>query len=173
MSFLSNMLFQFVVHYSNRRTTHANPIQLSKLSLPVCHDGVRNCDRRDEAEGGGCGPRDSSADIRFITDGSGPDGLAWWSPASKSPERPMRNMEKQWCNENILVNILLPHTHQHTHQKHILFIGDIKSTGALIPSKFYNKNENLTIPVSLNLVTMSFHMIKFTSWSKYFGRVLM
>lgn len=89
------MLLQFVVHYSNRRTTHANPIQLSKLSLPVCHDGVRNCDRRDEAEGGGCGPRDSSADIRFITDGSGPDGLAWWSPASKSPERPMRNMEKQ------------------------------------------------------------------------------
>lgn len=58
------------------------------VCMAVCHDGVRNCDRRDEAEGGGCGPRDSSADIRFITDGSGPDGLAWWSPASKSPERP-------------------------------------------------------------------------------------
>lgn len=45
------------------------------VCIAVCQEGVRNWERRDEAEGGGCGPRDSSAEIRFMTDGSGPEGL--------------------------------------------------------------------------------------------------
>lgn len=43
---------------------------------PVCHDGVRNCERREEAEGGAWGPRDSRAEIRFMTEASGAEGLA-------------------------------------------------------------------------------------------------
>ena len=56
--------------------------------VPVCQEGARNWESREEAAGGGCCPRDSRAEIRFMTEASGPDGLAWWSPVSNSPDRP-------------------------------------------------------------------------------------
>ena len=56
--------------------------------VPVCQEGVRNWESKEEAAGGGCCPRDSKAEIRFMTEASGPDGLAWWSPVSNSPDRP-------------------------------------------------------------------------------------
>lgn len=58
------------------------------MCIAVCQDGVRNCERREEAEGGGWGPRDSRAEIRFMTEASGAEGLAWCRPVSKSPDRP-------------------------------------------------------------------------------------
>lgn len=56
--------------------------------LPVCQEGLRNWERREEAEGPGWGPRDSRAEMRFMTEASGPAEPAWWRPVSKSPERP-------------------------------------------------------------------------------------
>lgn len=56
--------------------------------LPVCQEGLRNWERSEEAEGPGWGPRDSRAEMRFMTEASGPAELAWWRPVSKSPERP-------------------------------------------------------------------------------------
>lgn len=47
------------------------------MCIAVCQDGVRNWERREEAEGGGWGPRDSRAEIRFMTEASGAEGLAW------------------------------------------------------------------------------------------------
>lgn len=60
------------------------------LGLPVCQEGLRNWERREEAEGPGWGPRDSRAEMRFMTEASGPAEPAWWRPVSKSPERPAR-----------------------------------------------------------------------------------
>lgn len=61
----------------------------SNIAPPVCQDGVRNWDSREEAEGGGWGPRDSRAEIRFMTEASGAEGLAWWRPVSNSPDKPL------------------------------------------------------------------------------------
>lgn len=58
------------------------------LGLPVCQEGLRNWERREEAEGPGWGPRDSRAEMRFMTEASGPADPAWWRPVSNSPERP-------------------------------------------------------------------------------------
>lgn len=61
----------------------------SGIAPPVCQDGVRNWESREEAEGGGWGPLDSRAEIRFMTEASGAEGLAWCRPVSNSPDRPM------------------------------------------------------------------------------------
>lgn len=63
------------------------------LRLPVCQEGLRNWERREEAEGPGWGPRDSRAEMRFMTEASGPAEPAWWRPVSKSPERPGQGQE--------------------------------------------------------------------------------
>lgn len=69
----------------------------SNSALPVCQDGVRNWERREEAEGGAWGPRDSRAEIRFMTEASGADGLAWCRPVSNSPDRPFAKEIKLKC----------------------------------------------------------------------------
>lgn len=58
------------------------------VCMAVCQEGLRNWERREEAEGPGWGPRDSRAEMRFMTEVSGPAEPAWWRPVSKSPERP-------------------------------------------------------------------------------------
>lgn len=58
------------------------------VCMAVCQEGLRNWERREEAEGPGWGPRDSRAEMRFMTEASGPAEPAWWRPVSKSPERP-------------------------------------------------------------------------------------
>lgn len=71
----------------------------SNSALPVCQDGVRNWERREEAEGGAWGPRDSRAEIRFMTEASGADGLAWCRPVSNSPDRPFaKEIKKETRN---------------------------------------------------------------------------
>lgn len=79
--------------------TRSLPLELqycinSTPELPVCQDGVRNWERREEAEGPGCGARDSSAEMRFMTEASWVALLAWWSPVSNRPERPGVGREK-------------------------------------------------------------------------------
>lgn len=77
---------------------HNPPSELPRgavqICLPVCQDGVRNWERREEAEGPGCGARDSSAEMRFMTEASGVALLAWWRPVSNRPERPGVGREK-------------------------------------------------------------------------------
>lgn len=55
---------------------HPGPPELV-MSLPVCQEGLRNWERREEAEGPGWGPRDSRAEMRFMTEASGPAEPAW------------------------------------------------------------------------------------------------
>lgn len=50
---------------------HPGPPGLA-MALPVCQEGLRNWERREEAEGPGWGPRDSRAEMRFMTEASGP-----------------------------------------------------------------------------------------------------
>lgn len=70
----------------------------SNIAPPVCQDGVRNWDSREEAEGGGWGPRDSRAEIRFMTEASGAEGLAWCRPVSNSPDKPLERKGRTMKN---------------------------------------------------------------------------
>lgn len=55
---------------------HPGPLELV-VDVPVCQEGLRNWERREEAEGPGWGPRDSRAEMRFMTEASGPAEPAW------------------------------------------------------------------------------------------------
>lgn len=70
-----------------------NVVPTTGWHSPVCQEDVRNWERREEAEGEGCGGRESRTEIRFMTEGSGPEGLAWWRLESNSPDRPCNKIQ--------------------------------------------------------------------------------